>query len=227
MPRRRRPGRVRDSRQLVSGGPVERWQRNVVHPQVHRHLSTVVYEMAHDEAAHGEDLRHGHEYFVAAPQGPGLQQLAVGHLDERRTDFADVGVELLENRGDVRERLTPRAAGRQVVAVLLQDQRPPMGKPREVRRQLAQIEALRMRPPREGVVRHALEQAARRRRFLIELWQQRVAFGHYFFLKSTFGTVFASGGAAKYGYSLKPNRLAVMFAGKRRRAWLYCVICSL
>src|SRR6185369_13285518 len=40
-------------------------------------------------------------------------------------------------------------------------------------------------------------------------------------LKFTFGTVLASGGAWKNGYSLKPNTFAVRFAGNCRRDVLY------
>ena len=47
------------------------------------------------------------------------------------------------------------------------------------------------------------------------------------FPKLTFGTCFASGGASKNGYSLKPNSFAVMFAGNCRRAVLYSCTRSL
>ena len=38
--------------------------------------------------------------------------------------------------------------------------------------------------------------------------------GVYYFLKSTFGAACADGGASKYGYSLKPNILAVRLRGE-------------
>ncbi len=41
--------------------------------------------------------------------------------------------------------------------------------------------------------------------------------GHDFGAKSTFGACFASGGASKSLYSLKPNSFAVTFAGNCRR----------
>jgi len=45
-------------------------------------------------------------------------------------------------------------------------------------------------------------------------WGSRAwSHGAYGFPKLTFGTVFASGGAWKKGYSLKPNIFAVMFDG--------------
>ena len=47
------------------------------------------------------------------------------------------------------------------------------------------------------------------------------------FEKLTFGTCFASGGAWKYGYSLKPKILAVRFAGNCRRDVSYSCTFSL
>ena len=59
-------------------------------------------------------------------------------------------------------------------------------------------------------------------------WQQDVGrHGTYCFPKLTFGTVFASGGAWKKGYSLKPNIFAVMFEGNWPRFVLYAWIASL
>src|SRR5437899_13026892 len=46
-------------------------------------------------------------------------------------------------------------------------------------------------------------------------------------VKVTFGACLASGGAWKYGYSLKPNTFAVTFAGNCRRAALYSCTRSL
>ena len=112
-----------------------------------------------------------------------------------------------------------------------------------MRSQLAKRHGLVVGSPGERGVRQPIQQLPRHRDLVIELREQGLLeswrpdgglhgragaqgllpagarVGH--FLKSTLGTALASGGAWKYGYSLKPNIFAVMFAGNCRRIVSY------
>ena len=129
---------LREVRGFVGGGTVERWDRNIVEPQVHAELRAVVDQMVEHETAQHRHLGHGHEGDAILEQRPGPEQIGVAGAGDGGAGGRGIAVEGRHQRRAVGGRWGNGerfAAGHHVQLILLDGQHRPGGQVGQVSRE--------------------------------------------------------------------------------------------